>query len=187
MTQQICSPDTLKQGTVTRKYRLDLPLKSPVSATTTVYFFSCSSADSIFRRLSGDWDMALRGNPFIPLQRCARERKKTQQNCSSEHEDTGTEKKKEDPSKVERALVSRAVAAGGGPNLFIPGDWRSWITNDRHEKRHPTAEFNQWDRRGGTNLRGTVALFSTEFNRFLSLNSFPLRTLLCLLKYIVYL
>lgn len=31
-----------------------LPLKSPVSATTTVCFFSWFSADSIFRRLSGD-------------------------------------------------------------------------------------------------------------------------------------
>lgn len=32
----------------------ELPLKSPVSATTTVCFLSWSRADSIFRRLSGD-------------------------------------------------------------------------------------------------------------------------------------
>lgn len=39
------------------KFERHLPLKSPVSATTTVYFLSCSSADSIFRRLSGETDM----------------------------------------------------------------------------------------------------------------------------------
>lgn len=47
--------------------RLVLPLKSPVSATTTVCLFSWLSADSIFRRLSGDsLDMLSRDwSPFI--------------------------------------------------------------------------------------------------------------------------
>lgn len=39
-----------------------VPLKSPVSATTTVCFFSCSNADSIFRRLSGDTLHMMKGN-----------------------------------------------------------------------------------------------------------------------------
>ena len=43
------------------------PLKSPVSATTTVCFFSWLSADSIFLRLSGDTEdmMSREWDPFI--------------------------------------------------------------------------------------------------------------------------